>query len=83
MSKKDKLIEKLKSKPRNFSFEEMETLLLTSGFKKHKTGKTGGSRVRYMRNGVPVLLHKPHPNNELKPYQVHNVLEVLRKEGLI
>ncbi|MCL2216931.1 MAG: type II toxin-antitoxin system HicA family toxin [Defluviitaleaceae bacterium] len=83
MGKKEKLISRLKSKPRDFTFDEMEALLLSLGFKKCKAGKTSGSRVRYIRNGVLVLLHKPHPGNILKPYQIREALSVLRKEGLI
>ena len=83
MGKKEKLIMRLKMKPKDFTFEEMETLLISLGFKKCKTGKTGGSRIKYLRAGVPVFLHKPHPKNELKTYQVNDVLTVLRKEGLV
>ena len=83
MAKKDKLIERLKTIPRDFTFDEMETLLYSLGFKKRKAGKTGGSRVKYERNGVPILLHKPHPGNILKPYQVRHALDALRREGLI
>ena len=30
-----------------------------------------------------IILHKPHPRNELKPYQVNHVLDVLVLEGKI
>jgi hypothetical protein len=83
MSKKEKLIERLKSKPKNFTFDEMEALLFSLGFIKCKGGKTGGSRVKYARNGFPVMIHKPHPSNELKPYQVSDILTALRKEQLV
>jgi hypothetical protein len=45
MSKKDKLIKRLKSKPRDFTFDEAEALLLTLGFRKSNKGKTSGSKV--------------------------------------
>jgi hypothetical protein len=83
MSKKEKLISRLKTRSKDFTFEEMETLLFSLGFVRSKTGKTGGSRVRYVRNGNPLYLHKPHPSNILKPYQVRNVINVLSKEDLI
>jgi hypothetical protein len=28
-------------------------------------------------------LHKPHPNNELKIYQIKQLIDVLEQEGLI
>ena len=83
MGKKEKLLERLNMKPRDFTFDEMETLLLSLGFRKIRAGKTGGSRVRYEQNGIPILLHKPHPGNVLKPYQIRHVLDVLKKERLI
>lgn len=29
------------------------------------------------RNNIKIELHKPHPNNILKAYQVHNLLKKL------
>lgn len=83
MSKKEKLIERLKSKPRDFTFDEMEALLLSLGFVKLKAGKTGGSRVKYVRNTIVIRSHKPHPGNKLKPYQILNIFNDLSKAGLI
>ena len=45
MGQKDKLIKKLKSKPRDFTFEEAEVLLNYLNFQKSNKGKTSGSRV--------------------------------------
>jgi predicted RNA binding protein YcfA (HicA-like mRNA interferase family) len=83
MSKKDKLIAKLKSNPKDFTFDEMQNLLELLGFKVSNKGKTSGSRVRFMKNNIPVNLHKPHPRNELKAYQIKQVIKVLEKENLI
>ena len=83
MSKKEKLINKLKSKPRDFTFNEMESLLLSLGFDKSNKGKTSGSRVLFMRNGLSIDMHKPHPNKELLSYQISKILRILEKEGLI
>jgi hypothetical protein len=47
-------------------------------------GKTGGSRRRFAHSTAAMIsLHKPHPGNELKAYQVELVLETLIQEGLI
>ena len=83
MSKKDKLISRLKSKPRDFTFDEAEALLLSLGFIKCKTGKTGGSRVRYEKDGIPFFIHQPHPRNVLKPYAINKIINRLRRENLI
>ena len=83
MSKKDKLINRLKSNPKDFTYDEMCNALKSFGFKMSKTGKTSGSRVKLCRGNVPIVLHKPHPRKELLEYQIKQVLEVLEKEGLL
>jgi hypothetical protein len=83
MGKKEKLISRLRMKPRDFSFDEAEALMLSLGFKLSNKGKTSGSRVLFTRDGVPFDLHKPHPRKELPAYQVVKLLKFLEREGLI
>jgi hypothetical protein len=83
MSKKDKLIKRLKSLPTDFTFEEMQTLLKYLEFKESNKGKTSGSRVLFMRGATPIMIHKPHPQNEFKEYTLKQVLEILKEEELI
>ena len=60
MGTKEKLIERFKSLPANFTFEEMERLLSIFGYEKSNKGKTSGSRVIF-KNGDkrPIMIHKP------------------------
>ena len=84
MGQKDKLIQKLKAKPVDFTFEEAESLLGYLGYSRSNKGRTSGSRVMFSsRQYAPVLLHKPHPRKELLPYQVKQLVEILEQEGLI
>ena len=83
MGKLEKLIERLKSNPKDFTFEEMQTLLLALGFELSNKGKTSGSRVKFFTDGVFIILHKPHPRKELLTYQIKQVVETLSEEGLI
>ena len=84
MGKKEKLIQRLKSKPKDFTFDEAETLLGYLSYERSNKGKTSGSRVIFKsENHSPILLHKPHPNNELKSYQVQQLLDTLEQEELI
>jgi hypothetical protein len=46
-------------------------------------GKTSGSRVKFIKGDIPIILHKPHPRKELLEYQVKQVLDILEKEELI
>ena len=85
MGQKDKLIAKLKSNPRNFTFDEAETLLGYFGYRRSNKGKTSGSRVMFINddNKSKIILHKPHPRKDLLEYQVRQLVEQLKQEGLL
>ena len=83
MGKKDKLVKKLKSQPRDFTFDEAETLLGALGFAKSNKGKTSGSRVRFSKDGFSIDLHKPHPRKELLVAQANEMAKELERMGLI
>ncbi len=85
MSKKDKLIAKLKSNPKDFSFDEAEILLKYFSYQKSDKGKTSGSRVMFTNRGTnsKIMLHKPHPRKELLDYQIKQLIDLLEQEGLI
>ncbi len=84
MGQKEKLIEKLKSKPKNMTFDELETLLGYLGYTRFNKGRTSGSRVIFVSEGhPPIMLHKPHPRKELLAYQIKQVVELLEQEGLL
>lgn len=81
MGQKEKLIKKLKSVPKDMTFEEVETLLR---YLRSNKGKTSGSRVLFSSDShPPILLHKPHPRKELLAYQIKQLIEILEQEGLI
>ena len=85
MGQKDKLIAKLKSNPKNFTFEEAETLLGYFNYYRSNKGKTSGSRVMFCseKYASKILLHKPHPRKELLEYQIKQLINLLEQEGLI
>ena len=64
MVTRDKLIERFKRQPKDFTFDELTRLLEIYGFEISNKGKTSGSRVVF-KNGdkKPIMLHKPHPGN--------------------
>jgi hypothetical protein len=79
MSKKQKLIERLCSNPRDFTWSELESLLNYLGFDEIKKGKTSGSRRAFYKVDTQqiIRLHKPHPGNILKEYQIKEIKEAL------
>ena len=84
MGQKGKLIWKLKSRPKDFTFDEAETLLGYFTYGRSNKGRPSGSRIMFISDEhAPILLHKPHPRKELLDYQVKQLIEVLEQEGLI
>ncbi len=78
MSKQEKLLKRLLSKPRDFTYQEAKTLLNSLGFYEDNKGKTSGSRVLFYNEvGKKIWLHKPHPGNILKPYQIEDIINKL------
>jgi len=84
LSQKEKLIEKLLNNPKDFTFQEVSTLLNQFGYNETRGGKTGGSRVTFSNNEKDYIrIHRPHPRNILKSYQVKNLIADLIERGLI
>ena len=84
MGQKDKLIQRLKSKPKDFTFDDAETLLRYFDYFRSNKGKTSGSRVMFINEQYgSILLHKPHPQKELKGCYIKQLIEILEQEGLI
>lgn len=84
MGQKEKLILRLKSKPKDFTFDEAEKLLNYMGYTCSDKGRTSGSRVIFRSNDrMPILMHKPHPRKELLEYQVKQLIEILEQEDLL
>ena len=80
MSKNSKLIEKFVSVPADFTWDELSKALASFGYKEIKTGKTAGSRRRFVdENNSIILLHKPHPGNIVKKYAIRQVIECLKE----
>ena len=79
MSKEEKLIKRLQSKPKDFTYNELRRLLAFWGYIENQSGKTSGSRVSFynLKTNHIIRLHKPHPGNELKQYQIEQLIEEL------
>lgn len=83
MSKKDKLLNRLLRKPKDFTFDEMKALLSYFGYELRQGGT--GSGVKFVKEGNNEVInfHKPHPNGILKRYILEQVTEKLKKDGLL
>jgi hypothetical protein len=84
LSKKEKLARRLLSRPSDFTFDELNTLLGHLGYSMEAAGKTSGSRATFANiDGDYLRLHKPHPRNILKLYQVDDIIANLTEKGLL
>jgi predicted RNA binding protein YcfA (HicA-like mRNA interferase family) len=84
MSKLEKLIFRLLSIPKDFTWEELTKLLGLFGFVELKKGKTGGSRRKFAdENKNVIILHKPHPGNIVKEYAIRQIITQLKEKGYI
>jgi hypothetical protein len=85
MSKFEKLLERFLSRPKNFTYQELLNLLNGFNYSESQKGKTSGSRVSFIHHETRhiIMLHKPHPGNELKRYQIDLIIEELKNQGLI
>ena len=75
MSSKDKLIERFKSFPSDFSFDELVRLMGGFGFTL--------SRVSFDKGDESLTLHRPHPGNTVGKGVLKSVNVYLKNKGLI
>jgi hypothetical protein len=85
MSKEEKLLVRLLAQPKDFTYDELRKVLKHLGYSESQSGKTSGSRVAFINESTKhiIRLHKPHPNNELKQYQIEQIIEELKGRGII
>lgn len=85
MGKKEKLIERFKRLPKDFTYEEILSLMGYFGYSEHNKGATSGSRVRFKNEnaGVYVDIHKPHPGSIMKAWMMKDIYEHLKINGHI
>ena len=84
MSKREKLVQRFLTMPRDFTWQELVSLLAGFGYALSHSGSTSGSRVKFLHATLPpVILHKPHPTPVLKRYQIEQIAETLKNEGLL
>ena len=82
MGKHAKLLARLKSRPKDFTFQELATLLAGFGYVLNQSGS--GSRVKFEHEQyASIYMHKPHPSPVLKPYQLDVAIDTLEQEGLL
>jgi hypothetical protein len=82
MGTKDKLVLRFRSKPKDFTFSELKRLLQIFGYLEEQGS---GSRVVFVNTVLDhkIKLHKPHPGNILKRYQMDLIEQELQNKDLL
>jgi aryl carrier-like protein len=85
MGTKEKLIERFKRQPKDFTFNELTRLFQILGFEISQKGKTSGSRIEFvnLEKDLTFGANKPHPDGAIKSYVMKQVLEFLTSNRLI
>jgi hypothetical protein len=84
VSKKEKLLARLTSKPSDFTWSEACTLMQSCGYQQ-RTARGGGSGRMFINVDTKhkVRLHEPHPRKTLLAYMVAELIDALRVAGEI
>ncbi|MBO4428022.1 MAG: type II toxin-antitoxin system HicA family toxin [Bacteroidales bacterium] len=83
MSKKEKLTERFAQLPKDFTFDELVSLLGFLGFEMNNKGNTSGSRVMFEREGMKLCIHRPHPGSIMKVIVLKEIYKELRAKKLL
>jgi len=86
MGTKEKLIERFKTQPKDFTFNELKALLGGYGFELSNKGKTSGSRVRFQNSEKKIVIdiHKPHTSGApIKETAMKDIYNTLSNSNLI
>ena len=83
MGTKEKLIQRFKLLPSDFTWNEYSRLFGLLGFSLNNKGKTSGSRVILVKGNLKYIAHKPHPERFMKEYVMKQTLKFLENNKLI
>ena len=82
MTKIEKQLQRIQKRPKDFTWDELTSLMISQGFEMHSAG--GSSRkFIHTATGYPLCIHEPHPGNIIKPYAVRAVITALENVGAL
>lgn len=82
MSKHQKTVARLISKPKDFTWAELKSLMEGFGYELLTVGGSGRDFLNPKTNKA-LFIHEPHPAKVLKLYQVKDAIDFLRQEDKI
>lgn len=78
MSKHEKALRRLLSKPVDFTWSELTALMRSF---EYELKATGGSGRKFVRAHRAFAVHEPHPDKLLKAYQIREIVAFLKAGG--
>lgn len=79
MTASEKLTQELRSQPRTWKWRKAKRLARQLGCE--IMNLSGSSRAMIHPSGRKLVIHEPHPGNELKAYQVRKLKAFFEEEG--
>ncbi len=81
MSRSEKLLQRLLARPKDFTWDELVTIMRKLGYDEISGA---GSRKKFVNEkGDVISLHRPHPGKILKRYMLDLVIDHLKEKGKI
>jgi hypothetical protein len=82
VGRKDKLIARLMTRPKDFTWSEACSVMSGSGFK--LTNRAGSRRLfTHVESKLKVSMHEPHSRSNLLPYELDLLIDGLKGTGQI
>lgn len=76
MSRSDKIIIRIKNKPKDFSWSELQQLMSLFGYEE-LNGRGSRKKFFHPQSKKILAMHKRHPDDTLLPYQINDVISFL------
>lgn len=83
MSQHEKLLKRLLTKPKDFEWSEVVTLLGHFGFEMYKGTGSSGRKFVHKQSGVFLFLHEPHPEKTIKKCYIKYIIDTLTEGGFL
>ena len=83
MSSLEKAKQELLKCSKNYTYDELKTLMEKLGFEEKNKGKTSGSKVMFYREADQriIMIHRPHPENTMDTGALKDLIKRLRDYG--
>lgn len=82
MRRVQKTLVRLKSRPKDFTWGELQTIMNHLGYEELR-GSSSRRKFVNTQTGALVSLHEPHPSTIMKRYAVEIILDHLKEQSLL